>query len=436
MASSIVFVPFTNNVQEETFWCWAAAAANTFNSMLPAGSQNVKQQCDVVKLVKGTPFGDPCTNKDAYDELGSLNDALSALGIDDGFPMVPSFQILADELRGVAPQGGPQAGLREPICAEVDFGDATHFVAISKVDTEKQNVYVEDPWPGAGNSIEYSYVEFVFNYSYKPGVGPSGGVVSGLQKVVKPAAAQMVHRDAVPEDEKVVASPPREVKPEVEQIARKLIPQSLPDNVMAAVETGLPSFGSAGAALQKLFLDAARAKGGVRVFSPGVADVLPGGRGLNRSDEPAGWRIATATPDTDIAGDVHMLARRGSEPLPEGTPRLACVRKGPHITRMLAAIAALEKGADASPAPAKQYKLNLLFMPDLFTEALWLLPTDPPLEPAVVIPYYTLIKDLYVMTAYSEADFIKRVRPIAEKWRSFAQKRKIAASGSADNCGI
>lgn len=62
-----------------------------------------------------------------------------------------------------------------------------------------------------------------------------------------------------------------------------------------------------------------------------------------------------------------MLARRGA--LPEGTPRLACIRKGPHIARMLEAITALDKPADASPVPAKSYTLNLL-MPDLFTEAL------------------------------------------------------------------
>ena len=156
---------------------------------------------------------------------------------------------------------------------------------------------------------------------------------------------------------------------------------------------------------------------------------------MNGSDKPAGWRIATAAPDTDIAGDVHMLARRGSKPLPEGTPRLACIRKGPHITRMLQAIAALEKPADASPVPAKPYTLNLLIMPDLFTEALWLLPNGLPLEPPVVIPYYTLIKDLYVMTPYSEADFIALLRPIAEKWQSFARRSKTTASGSADNRG-
>ena len=64
------------------------------------------------------------------------------------------------------------------------------------------------------------------------------------------------------------------------------------------------------------------------------------------------------------------------------------------------------------------------------------MPDGLPLEPSVVIPYYTLIKGLHVMTPYSEADFIATLRPITEKWRSFKQRSKIAASGSADNCGV
>jgi len=185
MASQFVSVPFTNNVQEETFWCWAAAAANVFNSMLPPGSPDVVQQCDVVKLREG---GDPCQNKDAYNAPDAVSNAFSDLNIRDGYPIGPSFQVIFDELSGLDRQTGEtKPELAEPVCAEVDFGQAAHVVAISAAlvdDQGTQHVWVEDPWPGAGNSIEHTYDDFVSNYSYKGGDG-STGVVSILQRAVR-----------------------------------------------------------------------------------------------------------------------------------------------------------------------------------------------------------------------------------------------------------
>jgi len=198
----------------------------------------------------------------------------------------------------------------------------------------------------------------------------------------------------------------------------------LSDTVMTAVRTGVTSFRSANKDLQQLLLRVAQGTEGVRlpVFTPGVPDVLRGGSGLH-GHKSAGWRLAAATGGAAIAADIHTLARGGPRPLQEGTPRVACVRQGPHIARMLQAIAALAQPARAAQFSATPYVPYLLIMPDLYTEALWLLPQKLHLAPPVVFPYYTLIKRLRVLTPHSESEFIARLRPTAEKWMSFPKPR-------------
>jgi hypothetical protein len=174
-------VPFTNTQQEKTFWCWAAVAANVYNSMAPP-SEPILSQCDVAKLVQG-PHA--CDGK--YGEPYVLSLALHDLKIDDEGPVGPKFIVLESEFQGLAQNFDPEGGPSEPVCAEIIFPGAAHFVAVTAIDTDSENVWVADPFPG-GNSVEFTYNDFVNNYNYtSPNATEhvaGAGTVQNLQSVV------------------------------------------------------------------------------------------------------------------------------------------------------------------------------------------------------------------------------------------------------------
>jgi hypothetical protein len=181
-------VPFTNQFQEEAEWCWAATAANVFNAIKPRSAANLTP-CDVVTRVvfdfpplpaAPPPTPDPpnpCTDPESYNQTGFLGDALDSLSITDNIQKAPRIKDLSDELSGAL-------DLRtEPVCAEVDFPDgATHFVAVSAVDTDNDHVWIEDPELGPGHTLEFTFSEFIGNYGYSTPPAPSGGTVPGFQK--------------------------------------------------------------------------------------------------------------------------------------------------------------------------------------------------------------------------------------------------------------
>ena len=170
-------VPFTNAQQQRTFWCWAAVAANVYNSMRPASVPAVSQ-CGVVTLVEG--------NCEA-DQPDALSSALADLGINDQLATRPRIIVVEDEFQGISNQldsAANQNGVAEPVCAQIMFpGPAFHFVAISAVDTDNQHVWIADPFLG-GDSVEFSFQDFVNNYNYSSSPLPAPGTVQNLQRVV------------------------------------------------------------------------------------------------------------------------------------------------------------------------------------------------------------------------------------------------------------
>jgi hypothetical protein len=177
----IISVPFTNSKQQKTFWCWAAVAANVYNSMRPASVPAVSQ-CDVVTMVESN-----CNGNDP----DSLPSALFDLGINDQLLARPRAEIIVNEFKGVSDALNPdknQNGIAEPVCAEILFpGNAYHYAAISQVDTDSQNVWVADPYLG-GDPIEFSYENFTQNYNFThPNSStpvPGAGTVTHFQRVV------------------------------------------------------------------------------------------------------------------------------------------------------------------------------------------------------------------------------------------------------------
>jgi hypothetical protein len=165
-ANLCVSVPFVNNTQNMEFWCWAAVAANAYNSLIPPGQGlSPVRQCDVVRLVRGITFGEPCHNKNNYNEPRGISVALLKLGIRDKPSCAPSFAVLAQELQGTASDDYTKPNPREPVCVEISFPLGAHFVAISQICVETETVWVEDPYHHGGNSIQYAYSAFASHYN-------------------------------------------------------------------------------------------------------------------------------------------------------------------------------------------------------------------------------------------------------------------------------
>ena len=168
-----ISVNFVNEKQQKEQWCWAAVATNVFNSIchgVPA-----MLQVDVVQRVtNGLP-----------NHGGTVDEALVVLGIRDGQPVdrtAVDVNFLAAELRSKPAAADPEG---EPVCAEIRWHDqARHFVAISGVDVQRQTVFVEDPFFGPGNTIEYLYNDFVRHYgAHDPVNTGRDGTVQTFQKV-------------------------------------------------------------------------------------------------------------------------------------------------------------------------------------------------------------------------------------------------------------
>jgi len=196
------------------------------------------------------------------------------------------------------------------------------------------------------------------------------------------------------------------------------ITQVITVDVKKALQDGVPSFRSfrsADPVLQQALLQATQ---GLKVFTLGIPDVLSGGGGLQAA-KLSGWRIAVADGGAAIAGDIYTMARGGKQPLPEGSPRLACIRQGQEVTNMLQTIADLSAPALAGQLPAEPFNVQLLIMPGLYTDALWLRPQNPGPTPSFIVPFHTLVDNVHLNYAYTEQDIIALLRPIAEKWMSY-----------------
>jgi len=178
-------IPFTNQSQVETNWCWAAVAANVYNAVKPAAAAALAP-CDVAGRVWGgiaslppapLPQGGPCQHPDLNNSTGTLRSALDNLGITDGNQGTAKLATATTELSEALPSGN------ESVCAEVDFPNgATHFIALSAVDTDQQHLWIEDPELGPGNTVEFTYQDFLFNYNFS--TDPAlAKIVVGFQKV-------------------------------------------------------------------------------------------------------------------------------------------------------------------------------------------------------------------------------------------------------------
>ena len=177
-----IWVSFINDQQQKELWCWAAVSANIYNSALQLHGTAKKEQCAVVKAVKG---GDPCADPDSFNDTGTADKGLGVLDMRDDLPDEDNLNIpfLVGELTPVNtsdPEG-------EPVCAEILWDDnATHFVAVSGVNPANNTVFVEDPYLGPGNTVEYRFQQFLDHYGAKDpkSLRPARrGTVKTFQKV-------------------------------------------------------------------------------------------------------------------------------------------------------------------------------------------------------------------------------------------------------------
>jgi hypothetical protein len=201
-------------------------------------------------------------------------------------------------------------------------------------------------------------------------------------------------------------------------MALATIIQEMPADVKKALQDGLPAFRpfkSADAILRQTLLQATH---GQTVSTLGVPDVLSGGKGLNGA-KSAGWRVAVSNRGAAVAADIYTMQRGGKYPLPDGAPRLACIRQGPEVDNMLQTITSITAPSLAGQLPAEPFNVQLLIMPGLFTDALLLQPQNPGSTAPFIIPFHTLVGNVRLNYAYTEQELIALLRPIAEEWASY-----------------
>lgn len=199
----------------------------------------------------------------------------------------------------------------------------------------------------------------------------------------------------------------------------------LPDDIKKTVPQALPrfsSFNSASADLRQMLQASAQGSGQWwQVSTLGLPDVLEDGKGINGA-HAGGWRIAARSGDQVIAGDIYMrdAARLGPpNALEADPPRLACIRRGGEILNMFNKIQELPTLTSSNNVPEQPFFLDLLLLPGLVTEALWLRPKG--LTVSYVVPFNTLIKQFNGERVYTGIDFIQVVRPVAEHWKKYSE---------------
>ncbi len=210
----------------------------------------------------------------------------------------------------------------------------------------------------------------------------------------------------------------------------KFLIEKLSQENLEALEQGLGffhTFTSADQALQDALLAAASGEGNVwQVFTLLLPDVLIGGSGLEGADR-GGWRVAARSGSHVIAADIYTgntVARTRPYPLAAGTPRLACIRKGEEISNLLTSIQRLTDPPLVDEIPAQTFSLQLLLLPGLVTDSLWLRPQNSAAGPSYIVPYKTLIKGLGARELYTEDQFLQIVRPVAQKWVAFKKQEE------------
>jgi hypothetical protein len=109
-------------------------------------------------------------------------------------------------------------------------------------------------------------------------------------------------------------------------------------------------------------------------------------------------------------------------------PSLACIRRGNEILKMFNKIQELPTLTSSNNIPDQLFFLDLLLLPGLVTEALWLRPQDLARKVSYVVPFNTLIEQFDGARVYTGKDFIQVVRPIAERWKRYRDSRPPSVS--------
>jgi len=359
---------------------------------------------------------DQCQVATAAGQNCGLPNSFSLVAALNGNPAGPGLHILERKFTSSAKffafivnqLSGNDGGLQKPVSAEVDFATLIHFVAITGIDPSTTHVWVADPFPG-GDPVEFEFNAFLENYYFMDNNGQlqqSNGIVQALQSVTPGT------RSAAP--------------------AAKFDVKSLPADAMeAATETvaeallNFSTFNSASADLRRMLPESAQAGGqALPVFTLKLADILDGGRGLEGA-HPGGWRIAARSGDAVIAADIYAGSTGRSvysNDLQAGVIRLACVRTGAEILKMLNKIQQLSQPPLPNGIPEQPYYTRLLFLPGMVTDAVWLVPQDPAQKVSYIAPFNTLIKTFDTETVCDSARFIEIVRPLAEYWKQYGEQ--------------
>ena len=176
-------------------------------------------------------------------------------------------------------------------------------------------------------------------------------------------------------------------------------PNLVPENVKTALRKGLVKF-ELKPDWQDLLLSAAEGNGGrrLKVYPLSHADARD--KKALKDLDSFGWRIAVRTKDSAIAADVYTKNL--------DKPRVACVRRGPHVVKLLDAVEA-EIRRGGTEVSQQEQGLRLIVSPALFTQALW------SEHAGTVRPFQTLVTTISVDDSFDGQEFLGCLSDLANQ---------------------
>ncbi len=170
--------------------------------------------------------------------------------------------------------------------------------------------------------------------------------------------------------------------------------------------TGLPRFLRAGEPAPKVLVDAPAGRFlGLLAFTLGLKDIMGPGIGRARLE---GWRCLMEAPAFPAVACVVTERRPGIR------PRMTSLMRGRQIAQVLRGARQIES---LDEVRAQDYSLQMLSVPGLLVEAFWL--KSQGTGPDLVVPFYSVSKELKLKRAYPMDKFMSIARSMASKFLAF-----------------
>ena len=186
-----------------------------------------------------------------------------------------------------------------------------------------------------------------------------------------------------------------------------LIQHPASQELRSAISAGIADFLNTDDPLRDAF---ATTPIGLQIFTAGLNEIATGA-GIQNA-KPAGWRFLTGDLLDDAAAADVVQPSAGAAP----APQMTSLSRDPLIAGAIRAIHEVETLPEVQ---AGVYELQVLRIPGLLIEALWLKSPDP--NASLIVPVLTRARELQAMHPYPVADFLGIVRGMTAQFSKFDQ---------------